>query len=144
MTVHARGTGLTDRGSNGEERGRRPAPSQAVAWLHPWAIVPKVAQGLVRRRVQRPSDDAAEGGTALVSSTMEPSALTKSSPHVLGAECTAVGLQLLKPKRARAGKEELAIGLIISSAIVAADGIGIGWEGTLPSSNRRRSSRQLL
>jgi hypothetical protein len=45
----------------------------------------------------------------LVSSMMKPSALTKSSPHALGAECTAVGLRLLKPKRERAGKEESAI-----------------------------------
>ena len=53
-----------------------------------------------------PSDDAAEGGTALVSSMMEPIALTKSSPDAAGAGRTAVGLRLLKPKRARADKEE--------------------------------------
>src|SRR5262244_3702105 len=39
-----------------------------------------IAQGLVRRRIKRPSDDAAESGTALVSSMMEPIALTPSSP----------------------------------------------------------------
>jgi hypothetical protein len=38
-------------------------------------------------------------------------------------------LRLLKPKRARAGKEESGIGLVISRAIVAAVGIGIGWKG---------------
>jgi hypothetical protein len=52
------------------------------------------------------SDDAAESGTALVSSVMKPIALTKSSPDALGAGRTAVGLRLLKPERARAGKEE--------------------------------------
>jgi len=65
-----------------------------------------VAQGLLRRRVRRPSDDAAESGTVLVSSMMEPIALTKSSPDAAGAGRTAVGLRLLKPKRARAGKEQ--------------------------------------
>jgi hypothetical protein len=35
------------------------------------------------------SDDTAESGTALVSSMMEPIALTKSSPDVLGAARTA-------------------------------------------------------
>lgn len=59
---------------------------------------------------------------------IEPSALTKSSPHAAGAERTAVGLRLLKPKRARAGKEESDTGQIISRAVVAAIGIGIGWE----------------
>ena len=53
-----------------------------------------------------PSDDAAEGGTALVSSIVEPIALTKSSPDAEGAGRTAVGLRLLKPKRTRAGKED--------------------------------------
>ena len=65
-----------------------------------------VAQGLLRRRVRRPSDDAAESGTVLVSSMMEPIALTKSSPDAAGAGRTTVGLRLLKPKRARAGKED--------------------------------------
>jgi hypothetical protein len=65
-----------------------------------------VAQGPVRRRVRSPSDDAAESGRALVSSMMEPIALTKSSPDAAGAGRTAVGLRLLKPKRARVGKEE--------------------------------------
>ena len=37
---------------------------------------------------------------------MEPIALTKSSPDAAGAGRTAVGLRVLKPKRARAGKEE--------------------------------------
>jgi hypothetical protein len=32
--------------------------------------------------------------------------LTKSTPDAAGTERTAVGLRLLKPKRARAGKEE--------------------------------------
>jgi len=36
-----------------------------------------VAQGPVRRRVKRPSDDVSESGTAAVSSMMEPIALTK-------------------------------------------------------------------
>jgi hypothetical protein len=44
-----------------------------------------------------PSDDAAEGGTALVASMMEPTALTKSSPDAAVAGRTAVGLRLLKP-----------------------------------------------
>ena len=44
-----------------------------------------------------PSDDAAEGGTALVASMMEPIALTKSSPDAAVAGRTAVGLRLLKP-----------------------------------------------
>ena len=52
------------------------------------------------------SDNAAESGTALVSSMMEPIVLTKSSPDAAGAGRTAVGLRLLKPKRARAGKED--------------------------------------
>jgi len=51
----------------------------------------KVAQGPVRRRVKRSSDDVAESGTAAVSSMMEPIALTKSSPHAAGAGRTAVG-----------------------------------------------------
>ena len=55
---------------------------------------------------------------------IEPSALTKSSPHAAGAECTAVGSRLLKPKRARAGKEESGIGPIISSAVVALSASG--------------------
>jgi hypothetical protein len=42
------------------------------------------AQGLVRRRIKTPSDDAAESSTALVSSMMEPIALTTSSPHAAG------------------------------------------------------------
>ena len=50
-----------------------------------------VAQGLVRRRVKTPSDDAAESGTALVSSMMAPVALTKSSPHAAGAGHTRSG-----------------------------------------------------
>jgi hypothetical protein len=65
-----------------------------------------VAQGLVRRRAKMRSDDAAESGTALISSMMEPIALTKSSPDALGTRRTTVGLRLLKPKRARAGKED--------------------------------------
>jgi hypothetical protein len=40
------------------------------------------------------SDDAAESGTALVSSMMEPIALTQSSPDALGAG-RPVGLRLL-------------------------------------------------
>jgi hypothetical protein len=47
-----------------------------------------------------------KSGTALVSSMMEPIALTKSSPHTAGAGHTAVGLRLLKQKRASAGKQE--------------------------------------
>src|SRR5262245_2631533 len=43
---------------------------------------------------------------ALVSSMMEPSALTKFSPDAAGAGRTAVELRLLKSKRAWAGKEE--------------------------------------
>jgi hypothetical protein len=43
---------------------------------------------------------------ALISSMVEPIALTTSSPDAAGAERTAAGLWLLKPKRARAGKEE--------------------------------------
>lgn len=45
----------------------------------------KVAQGLIRRRVKRRTDDVAESGTALVSPMMEPIALTKSSPDAAGA-----------------------------------------------------------
>jgi hypothetical protein len=56
--------------------------------------------------MKMPSDDGAEGGTALVSSMMEPIALTKSSPDAAGAGRTALGLRLLKPKCARAGKED--------------------------------------
>jgi hypothetical protein len=52
------------------------------------------------------SDAAAESGTALVSSMLEPIALTTPSPDALGAGRAAVGLRLLKPKRARAGKED--------------------------------------
>ena len=52
------------------------------------------------------SEDAAESGTALISSMIEPIALTKSSPDALGARRTTIGLRLLKPKRARAGKED--------------------------------------
>jgi hypothetical protein len=37
---------------------------------------------------------------------MEPIALTRYSPDALGAVRTAVRLPLLKPKRARAGKED--------------------------------------
>jgi hypothetical protein len=50
-----------------------------------------VAQGLVRRRVKTPSGDAADSGTALVSLTMAPVALTKSSPHAAGAGHTRSG-----------------------------------------------------
>ena len=78
--------------------------------------------------MKRPSDDAAESGT-VVSPMMEPIALTTSSPDTAGAGRTAVGLQLLKPKRARAGKKEsrhslapLSLALTSWSASDAVDG----------------------
>ena len=67
----------------------------------------ELAQGLVRRRVaKRPSDSVTGSSPALVSSMMEPIALTKPSPDAAGAGCTAVGSPLLKPNRARVGKEK--------------------------------------
>jgi hypothetical protein len=67
----------------------------------------ELAQGLVRRRVaKRPSDSVAGSSPALVSSVMEPIVLTKLSPDAAGAGRTAVGSPLLKPNRARIGKEK--------------------------------------
>src|SRR5262245_5076231 len=63
----------------------------AVEVVPPEQSAPKgreaVAQGQLRRRVKTASDNAAESGTALVS--MEPIALTKSSPDAAGAGRTA-------------------------------------------------------
>jgi hypothetical protein len=107
MTVHAR---KTDR-PRWQLRGKGAAARYTNRCLaSPLSERPRkrggVAQGLVRRRVKAPSDDAAESGTALVSSMMELIALTKSSPDAAGAGRTAVRLRVLKPKRASAGKEE--------------------------------------
>jgi len=92
-----------------ERKMGQPTTAPAVTGPHPWAIAPKgrgrVAQGPIRRMVRTRSDDAAESGRTLVSSMMEPIALTQSSPDARGAG-RPIGLQLLKPKRARAGKED--------------------------------------
>ena len=79
-----------------------------------------------------PSDDAAEGGTALVASMMEPIALTKSSPDAVVAGRTAVGLRLLKPKRARASKEESRHSLAPPSLVLSS------WSASGPTTTPRR------
>jgi hypothetical protein len=77
----------------------------------------ELAQGLIRRRVaKRPSDNAAGSSPALVSSMMEPIALTKPSPHVAGAGRTAVGSRIFKPNRARVGKGSHAAALTLLSS----------------------------
>jgi hypothetical protein len=78
--------------------------------------------------VRTRSDDAAESGAALVSSMMEPIALTQSSPAALGAG-RPVGLQLFKPKRARACNWESPLVGFRPEADVAQASIDVGFHG---------------